>query len=256
MGKTIRIFLTLCMAIAIVAAYYVSNRNKQIERLYSEGAGYPPLFRGPKESREAVKKLATYPGRRSTNMLLNIALGHNVLVAEAQIDAMKALRERRDPEVANVLASRLQPFEGLATRQAVTETLQNLPCKDECIHYILHYLERVWRGEKNYEDETIFPPGSENWKADQQKSQQDLYAGLYSILQREKVETLASLAGIYGLGSDDPSPFSLDLLSHIGLHEACPYLSQSKKLIEERSPDFYKGPRHELQATIESLNCE
>jgi hypothetical protein len=255
-AKTLRIFLSICISIAIAAAYYLSYRNKQIERLYSEAAGLSYPFRGPEESQEAVKRLATYRGRRITNMLLNIALGHNVLIAEAQTEAMKALRERKDPEVATLLASRLQPFEDLATRQAVTETLQYLPCKDECIRYVLHYLERVWRGEPNYEDRTIFPTGGENWKADQQKSHQDLYGGLYLILQRNKMETLVSLGEIHGLGSEGPSLFSLDLLSRLGLHEACPYLLQSERLIQKRSPDFYNDPRQEIRATMTSLNCK
>jgi hypothetical protein len=49
------------------------------------------------------------------------------------------------------------------------------------------------RGEPNEEDRTVFPPGTENLRVDQQTSQQMLYDTLYSILQQEKIETLTSL---------------------------------------------------------------
>jgi len=244
------------LAIAAVVFLYDSYRNGVMARLYAEAAGYPPYYRGSVESQAAVKTLAAYRGRRTTVMLLHIASRQNPLAPGAQAEAIKALRDRKDPEIAIALANLLQPHEGMSTRQAAATALKGLPCKSNCVRSILHYLERVWRGEPNEEDRTVFPSGTENLRSDQQASQQVLYGTLYSVLQREKTETLTNLMQVYGLGSDDPSRFALDLLSRIELHEACGYLLQSDQNIKNSPSGLYTAPPKELQAAIASLRCK
>jgi hypothetical protein len=237
------------------AAGFFVYRNRVMDSLYAEAAGHPQFFRSSTESQAAVKKLATYRGRRSTAMLLNIALGGSVIL-EVRVEAMKALGERNDPKVALALADLLQPHEGLNTRQAAAEVLRGLPCKDECIATVVHYLERVWRGEPNHEDRFAWRVSSKNIVADRKKDQQVLYSTLYSVLQREKMETLGNLVKVYGIGTTGPSPFALELLSRLGLREACPFLLQSDRELEELAPEFYNAPRRELQTTIASLDCK
>jgi len=189
-------------------------------------------------------------------MLLDIALRQNPVAPEAQTEAIKALSKRKNAEIATVFANLLQPHERLGIRQAAATGLKDLPCKGDCVRSVLHYLERVWRGEPNEEDRTVFPPGAEDLRSDQRTSQQVLYGTLYSVLQREKVETLGNLMQVYGVGSDDPSPFALDLLSRIQLHEACPYLVQSDRSIENSPSGLYIAPPKELQVAIASLKCK
>ncbi len=256
MRKTLKGLLAFVVAVAFVAEAYISYRNKPMDRLYAEAAGYPQFYRGSGESVDAVRKLATYRGRRSTSMLLNLALRNNPLAPEAQTEAIKALQERQDPEVASPLANLLQPHEGLKTRQAAATALRNLPCKGECIRAILHYLERIWRGEPNYEDRIVHLPGSEDVAASLKEDQEKLYGTLYSVLRRERMETLGAIMKFHGVGSSDPSPFGLELVSRLGVHEACPYLLQSDREIQQLPSEFYKAPRQELQAALTSLNCK
>jgi hypothetical protein len=258
MGRTlIKRLLALGVVLAIAAASYLSYRNRQMDRLYAEAAGYPQSFRGTVQSTDAVRRLATYRGRRATEMLLEIGLGHGPLVwGDTQSEAINELGKRNDPGVALAVANLLQPHEGLATRQAAATALQHLPCNTECVGSILHYLERVWRGDPNYEDRTVRPTGFQDVTASLQKEQQALYARLYRVLQREKLATLTNLVKIYGLGGDAPSAFALDLVSHLGLPEACPLLQQSDRAIKRLSPDSYKAPRQELQAAIGALKCK
>lgn len=246
----------ILLAIAAAAFLYDKYRTGVMARLYAEAVGYPPYYRGSVESQAAVKILATYRGRRSTVMLLDIASRQNPLAPEAQEEAIKALRDRKDPDIAVALANLLQPHEGMGIRQAAATALKGLPCKRDCIRSALHYLERVWRGEPNEEDRIVFPLGTENLRSGQRAAQQVLYGTLYSVLQREKVETLGNLVQIYGVGSEDPSPFALDLLSRIQLHEACPYLLQSDRSIENSPSGLYTAPPKELQAAIASLHCK
>src|SRR6266436_6111192 len=164
----------ILLAIAAAAFLYDKYRTGVMARLYAEAVGYPPYYRGSAESQAAVKLLATYRGQRSTSMLLDIALRQNPVAPEAQTEAIKALSKRKNAEIATVFANLLQPHERLGIRQAAATALKDLPCKGDCVRSVLHYLERVWRGEPNEEDRTVFPPGTEDLRSDQRTSQQVL----------------------------------------------------------------------------------
>lgn len=227
-----------------------------MNRLYAEAAGDPRYFRASSESADAVRKLAAYRGRRCTDLLLALALQNNTVAPEAQTEAISALRERDDPRIAPALASLLQPHEGLNVRKATAAALQDLPCNGECTLSILHYLERIWRGEPNYEDRWVdHTPGFEDVTISLQKNQQEVYSKLHSVLRREKMETLGALIKVHGVGSTATSSFALDLLPRLQLKEACPFLLRSDQQLETLSTGLYKGPREELQGAIASLNC-
>ena len=79
--------------------------------------------------------------------------------------------------------------------------------------------------------------------------------GLYSVLRREKKDAFKNLESVYGLGTEDPSPFALELLSRLHLKEGCQILLQSERQMAEYPPDSFDAPRHELESSIASLNC-
>jgi hypothetical protein len=246
----------LVAAALLVVAGYVYYRQQSMLRLHAQAVGDPGYVDGTPQAQDAVRKLATYRGEKASRMLADVALGRGPLVwPQARREAIKALakREGRDAELA--LACLLQPHEGIAVRRDAAAVLQGRSCGLECVELVLHYLERVWWGELNYEDRTIFPPGTEALRADQQSEQQALYSDLYSILRRERAETIVALTNVYGLGTDDPSPFALALLSRIQLNEACPLLEQSAELISKRAGQFYKAPTSELNSAVTSLKC-
>jgi hypothetical protein len=121
----------------------------------------------------------------------------------------------------------------------------------------MHYLERIWQGEPNFEDRWVLQAGGdERAIASHKAGQQAIYNDLFSVLRREKKETFIALANVYGLRSVVPSPFALDLVSRLELHEACPYLAESQRQLKDLSPEFFKAPRQELLKTIASLKCE
>jgi hypothetical protein len=172
----------VCTTVAVVMAGYgfYRYREQQMDRWYGEASGSAPAFHGTVEAQAAVKKLATYGGNRSTVMLLNIALGRTPFEwPDVQREAMNALASRRDPKTSASLASVLQPHVPLPTRRAAADALRSIPCRGDCVRSVLHYLERVWQGEPNYEDRTTFPPGlRESVRADLQKEQDALYQTL------------------------------------------------------------------------------
>lgn len=255
MGKAFKRLMAISVGLGLAAAGYLSYRNNVIDRLYAEAGVDPRVFQGSQEAADAVRRLATYRGQRSTEYLLALAVQTNVLAPDVQTEAIRALRERNDPTIAPALAALLQPHEGLKVRQSAATALQGLPCKGECIVSILHYLERMWRGDLNYEDRWVDSAGADGRNVDLKPEQESVYAALYSVLRREKFETVGALIKLHGLGSSDPSAFALDLLARLQIEEACPYLMESDRQLRELSPETYKAPRQELQAAIASLKC-
>jgi hypothetical protein len=191
-------------ALAVVTTGYglYHHREQQMDKLYAEASGTLPAFRGTVEAQSAVKKLAAYNGDRSTVMLLNIALGRTPFTwPDVQREAMNALASRRDPKTSASLAIVLQPHIPLPTRHAAADALRNIQCTSDCVRSILHYLERVWQDEPNYEDRTTFPLGlNEGVKADLANEQEALYQTLYAVLKREPRSTMEVLYQITGLG--------------------------------------------------------
>jgi hypothetical protein len=245
--------------IALVTAGYgvYHFREQQMDKLYAEAAGIPSAFRGVAEAQAAVKQLGTYRGDRSTVMLLNIAIGRTPFAwPEIQREAMNTLAARRDPKISPALAGLLQPHVPLPARQAAADALRTIPCTMECVQSILHYLERVWGGESNYEDRTVFPSGlNEGVKADLAKDQEALYQTLYAVLKRQGESTMAVLYQVYGIGTNAPSKFGIMVLSRMQFPGGCPALMQSKKFLDQSSADSFLAPRGELAAAVRLLNC-
>ncbi len=249
--------LILALAVTSGLVGYLAYRNMAMERLYQEAAGYPPYLQDSRQSLEATRKLAAYHGRRATELLRGIAFGRGSLTwSDTQAEAIRALVNRGDAEAAPRLANLLQPHVGLDSRKAAAKALLSLPCKRECVRSVLHYLERISRGEMNFEDRLVFPPDSPEVPTDLKKQQQALYDSLYLVLRKEKSETLTILTQVYGLGSNAPSTFALDMASRLQIQEACPYLIESERQLKSLSPGFFRAPRQEIHATIISLKCD
>jgi hypothetical protein len=245
------------VAVSVFAVLgYLSYRNSVMERLYAEAAGYPKFFRRSKESANAVNELASYHGRRSTELLINIAINRGPFVSsDAQAAAIDALSKRKDPDIAVMLAGLLQPHQGLDVRREAATALKKLPCNSLCVRAILHYLERTSQGQLNSEDLVVRPAGFDDVSISLEKDQTVVYNDLYAVLRREKAETLINLSQVYGLGSDDPSLFALDLSTKLGIHEACPVLKESDHAIMELS-EPNKAPREAVQTALSSLQCD
>lgn len=251
-----RTLLPVGLAIIIAGAGYISYRNKQIDRLYETAAGHSPYFRNTEEARVAVSKLASYHGRRPTELLLVLATGKETMpLSDIRAEAIRYLALRQDPNLSLAVVEFIQPHEGLEIRKAAAQALTHLPCKGECLRLILYYLERISRGDANYEDLLIHPTGSESVIAGIQQEQAQVYNDLYSVLKRDPPETISVLSKMYGIDSVDPSPFGIDLVSRLHLQQACPLLLQSDSDSTRMPPQFYKFPRNELQAAITALNC-
>jgi hypothetical protein len=178
------------------------------------------------------------------------------VTADARIEAINQLKKRDSPAVSAILANLLQPHEELKLRRAAASALTTMSCETACIRSILHYLERIWSGQPNSEDLLVGAAASDEAKAVFRSGQAELYDNLYKILNRHAPETVSSLIQLYGLGSTAPSIFALDLISHLRLQQACPYLMQSQTSAKNFPPQFYRFPRQELDSAIKSAECK
>ena len=255
--KLVKILLLILAGLVCVGAYF-GYRNRAMDALYVNAAGYPPSTGGASESVAAIKRLATYRGGRATELLLSLAMGEGpaqLLWPDTRAEAIKQLSARADPSIALTLAKMLQPHERFGTRKAAAEALKSMPCNHECIRLVLHYLERISAGELNHEDRFLQLPENHDVTDRLKKEEEALYADLYLVLRNNKSDALANLISTYGLGSPDPSAFGLAVATRMSLQESCPYLLQSSRELQKFPPQVYASPRQELQNAISSLNC-
>ena len=248
-----RIFLAgALVASTLIGMGVYWYRERAMNALFAEAAA------GTSDSPEAVRKLGQYRGARSTELLLGIAMGYtNSLLPSAQCDAIKVLGSRADPKVAEHLARLLQPNSTLPVREAVADSLKSLPCNYNCMASVMHYLERISRGELNSEDQGPADPSiDQDVGSKLANEQQALYQTLYEILRSKPSTTLRVLIDTYGVGTSMPSTFALTLATSANLRVACPLLRRSEQRMAQGRPGQYKEPRTELGEALKRLECE
>jgi hypothetical protein len=238
--------------IVLAAVLIVLHRRTEAEKLYPVAGGYK--LEGSSQQSTAIAELGKDASQQSTEMLLQIAMARSGFAMPEQRDqAIRALGGRKDPQIGPLIASLLQPHEDLGTRIAVAETLKRVPCNVECVSNILHYLERVYRGDPNSEDGLpLWPEVAAKINAERKQ----FYLDLDAVLEDEKENTLSVLTNVYGLGSGDPSSFGLELTSRLRLSEACPLLKQTQEQLKVSQTEAYRKNLQSTAAALRSSNCK
>jgi hypothetical protein len=204
------------------------------------------------EGKLAVEELATYEGEQSKALLLQIALNPETPI-DNSITAVGALRKHPDELVSEQLSTLLQPHVSLALRHATSKALVEMPCPRSCTRSVLHYLERMWRGEMNIEDDLDVGQAT---TVSLREEQEEVLGELLEVLKRHPEETVAELAGIYGLGSYFPSEFSLYIIRRVNLSQACAPLAKSRNGIIMRDRVARgESRRAAIDALFQELRC-
>jgi len=133
-----------------------------------------------------------------------------------RIRALETLRKATGQDETLSVASLIQPHVALDLRVAAVEALEDMTCVAPCVRVVLHYAERVWRGERKLEDRF---KGDGNSEIEEKQSQLD--AKILVLLARRKTVTGKVLEDVYGLGTASPSLFALHIVDSILLKEAC-----------------------------------
>lgn len=178
-----------------------------------------------------------------------------------RVEAIQAVVGRQMSSAALILAGQLVPDASYVVRIAIVDALQRLGCSRDCLRLVMHYMERVWNGELPAEDAAIdsykkygMPQRDIEVMSAVHKTDRDtLYAKLYDLLRRNGSEMVNVLVDAYGMRSENPSLFAIQVVVDAHLREACPAMmeGQRKNLLMDPAASV-----PELRAAIDSLDCE
>ena len=194
----------------------------------------------------AVKKLASYSGDRAGELLLVVASGASA--RENRQAALQALVARKDAARISRLAELMLPTEGLEVRQALANAIYQTSCSLECVKNLLYFQERMWRGDRPAEATGAKPaPGLS-------EEEQELQTALDEILRKNKPALGIVLEKSYGLNTLFPSPFAVEVVSRLGLTEACPLLMRTYLSVNEevKASAEYRN----VADAVEKLGCK
>lgn len=193
-----------------------------------------------------VKRLSSYSGQRSADLLGVVAAGAQV--QEVRLAALHALVNRKDAARLSRLSDMMLPSESLAVRRALANAIYQTGCSVECVRNLLYFEERMWRGDRASEETAANPPAGLSEK------EQELQTAIDEVLRTNKSALGVVLEKTYGLNSAFPSPFAVEVVSRLGVTEACPLLMRTYLTVHENvkaSPE-YKN----VAGAVEKLGCK
>ncbi len=236
--KPRRLGILLIVIIMLVTAY-TTWRNARIDALARSALD-------KKADATAVKRLAGYSGQRASELLLVVASG--APVDQNRLAAIQALVDRKDAGRVSRLSELLVPPESFAVRQGLANAIYQTGCSPECVRNILYFEDRMWRGDRPSEDTAATPPPGLSEK------EKELQTALDEILRKNKPALGVMLERVYGLSGSFPSPFATEIVTRLGITEACPLLMRTYLTVHENvkaSPE-YKN----VADAVEKLGCK
>jgi hypothetical protein len=228
----------LIVAVVLLYLGFTGVRNARIDALARAAMD-------KKADPAIVGKLASYRGARSADLLLLIAGA--APTEENRIAAIHALVNRKAAPLVSRLSELLLPQEPLALRQQVAHALYISGCPTECIKNVLYFEERMWHGARAAEDVQADPPKSMS------EPERQLQDALDAVLMKNKSALGPVLAQVYGLTTDFPSSFAIQLVERLDLKEACPALVHTYLSVNDQvrnSPEY-----QEVSQAVQILQC-
>jgi hypothetical protein len=233
-----RVGIAIILAVLAVTAF-TTWRNARIDALARSALD-------KKGDVAAVQRLASYSGQRSAELLGAVAAG--APNQPVRLAALQALVDRKDAARVSRLSELLLPTENLAMRQALANAIYQTGCSVECVKNILYFEERMWRGDRPAEEVAANPPHELSEK------ELELQTSLDEILRKNKPELGAVLERTYSLAGPFPNPFAVEVVSRLGITEACPLLMRTYLTVKEEvkaSPE-YKN----VADAVDKLGCK
>jgi hypothetical protein len=255
--KKTRLAIATAVTLVVAGLIIFKWREQRLYYLFDAAIGYRALQSDSGSREMAAQKLGEYGGTEAAALLLEIARGNRGFsFPRTQIEAIKALRTRHDTAINSSLASLLVPHEVTSIRLEVAQALAEGPCDEICIRLTLHYIERIWWGEKDLDARFSSPPELIDLQRRTEATEHDALRNyLYDVLRRNRALTVSALRDVYGLGSGAPSAFAVVLSREAGIPETCQFLLRSQTYLDQVAPEQFDGPRVELKASLAALGC-
>jgi hypothetical protein len=236
--KPKRVGILLIVLVMLVTAFNMW-RNARIDALARSALD-------KKADVSVVKRLASYSGQRSSELLLVVASG--APSEPNRLAALQALVDRKDAVRVSRLSELLLPPESFAVRQALANAIYQTGCTPECVRNILYFQERMWRGDRPAEETQAYP------SQELSEKEHALQTALDEILRKNKPALGFMLERVYGLAGPFPSAFAIETITRMGITEACPLLIRTYLTVHENvkaSPE-YKN----VADAVDKLGCK
>jgi len=198
---------------------------------------------------EAIQRIAARNSAGAIPLLIKIAKDRSLPFTGNNLEAVRALGAMSTPEASAAIAQMLVPHNSFRTREAVAKSL--VTCPEACVRSVLTYLYRTSHGERNVHEKSEFKALNDQL-AEQNRL---LERRLEEVLRKNADSTLSLLGNDYGLGSEQPSEFSLEMVERLRLDGACPALIESEKS-QERLVELKQGDPAAARHAIEVLECK
>jgi hypothetical protein len=238
---------SLLFAIGFIA---VEVYDRGTRALYERAAVEP-------EAHNAIVELGKRHGGVATDLLFQLARQHGLTGTEA----VKALSQRSDDDVPDMLASFLQPSEDLSIRQAAAEGLTRHECDFGCIRTVLHYRERETRNVSFREDWLTVgtSAAADDARRETAQGRGEVDKALDEVLKKSP-HTAVVLEKVYGVGSPVPDPFALDLIEHLKLTASCNDLTEFDRRFKPHPSEEKFAPervrlRERLRDISKKIGC-
>jgi hypothetical protein len=198
---------------------------------------------------DAVQRIAALPIPEATELLSSLVITPTASF-ENRLGALDELNRLATPDAFEGIAKILAPHTPMDLREHAAELLaRSNQCSNRCIYSVLFYLYRSAAGEMAAREKDA----KHHVEIEQRKN--GIVAELDRLLARERKAAIGSLIAFYGLGTDEPSEFSLSLLRRLRVTESCPYLVKSAELQSRLAKIRPSNPASTLKL-IKDLGCE
>lgn len=218
------------------------NNDARVRELYLRAVSGLP-------DPQTVHMIAT---SQSTDTVKYLTLVASTLQADSgnRLAAIDELGRIGSPEAGEGLARLLAPHYGVAMRLRATQALSKSQCMDQCIEAILFYLYRLSVGDTAMRDQAL----EESAQRGIDDKQKEVLSSIDTLLVQHKKDVIAVLSSKYGLGTDEPSPFSLETVGRLRLQEACDALFKSQEYQQTLSKYTKSSPDH-TTAAVKQIGC-
>jgi len=233
--------LSLFLLSILVALALPLYRHHRMTELYKKA------LRGQtSDADSAMRELGNFHGEESADLLLRLASPTSRFVDNRQTVAVQILARRNNATVTARLAESLKPYSSLSLRKDVSQALLETDCNFVCIQSVLHYLERLSCRELNVEE--AFERNSD-FRSGLKAEQDEIVRRLLQVLSKDQDLTKHVLTSEYGLGTDYPSRFGVEIAGSAQIKSACPLLDNSS------SKAFDGALREQIYTVMQQLRC-
>lgn len=254
--KTKNILAAITVFALTIFWFWQERRDQKLSELILEASGRSAPFQLAPDPVSAVQMLAEFDDADAREAILLMAGARpDTLPIGVQEHAIRALEKQNTAEACHVLAQVLQPHFLAAYRAEAAKLLAEKKCDKLTVVYVLHYLNQIAKGERELESRFLLNDRLLVSEDLIQERRAAVTSGLYRMLDRNREVTGEVLAELYGIGSDSPTNFAIQLVREAEFAWACYALSRTQQVVDSNSPDTFIAPRSEIQQAITSLKC-